>query len=79
MAGFTVGLALARLGPIFVKYLQNLSARTMASVIVLPSDLGQNWIVLTFVLTADQSRSYLIVLVTGLTILSISRDLDLFI
>ena len=40
VAEFTVGIALASLGPIFVKYLQNLSAMSMGSVIVLPSDLN---------------------------------------
>ena len=39
-AEFTVGIALAKLGPILVKYLQNLSAMCMRSVIVLPSDLN---------------------------------------
>jgi len=40
VAEFTVGIALAKLGPIFVKYLQNLSAMSMGSVIVLPSDFN---------------------------------------
>ena len=40
VAEFTVGIALASLGPTLVKYLQNLSAMSMASVIVLPSDLN---------------------------------------
>ena len=40
MAEFTVGIALSRLGPMLVKYLQNLSAMSMGSVIVLPSDLN---------------------------------------
>ena len=40
MAEFTVGIALARLGPMLVTYLQNLSAMSMGSVIVLPSDLN---------------------------------------
>ena len=40
MAKFMVGIALAKLGPIFVKYLQNLSAMSMGSVIVLPLDLN---------------------------------------
>ena len=35
---FTSRIALARLGPILVKYLQNLSAFSTGSVIVLPSD-----------------------------------------
>ena len=35
---FTVGIALAKLGPILVKYLQNLSATSTDSVILLPSD-----------------------------------------
>ena len=35
---FTSRIALARLGPILVKYLQNLSAISTGSVIVLPSD-----------------------------------------
>ena len=37
---FTVGIALAKLGPILVKYLQNLSATSTGSVILLPSDLN---------------------------------------
>ena len=41
VAEFTVGIALASLGPIFVKYLQNLSAVSMGSVTVLPSDLNE--------------------------------------
>ena len=40
MAEFMVGIALASLGPILVKYLQNLSAMSTRSVIVLPSDLN---------------------------------------
>ena len=40
VAEFTVGIALASLGPILVKYLQNLSGLSMGSVIVLPSDLN---------------------------------------
>ena len=40
VAEFTGGIALARLGPILVKYLQNLSAMFMGSVIVLPSNLN---------------------------------------
>ena len=40
VAEFTVGIALAKLGPILVKYLQNLSVMSMGSVIVLPSDLN---------------------------------------
>ena len=39
-AEFTVGKALARLETILVKYLQNLSATSMGSVIVLSSDLN---------------------------------------
>ena len=35
---FTSRIVLARLGPILVKYLQNLSAISTGSVIVLPSD-----------------------------------------
>ena len=35
----TAGIALARLGPILVKYLQNLSAITLGSVIDFPSHL----------------------------------------
>ena len=41
VAEFTVGIALASLGPIFVKYLQNLSAISMGSVTVLSSDLNE--------------------------------------
>ena len=41
VAEFTVGIALASLGPIFVKYLQNLSVISMRSVTVLPSDLNE--------------------------------------
>lgn len=37
---FTSGIALARLGPILVKYLQNLVAISTGSVIILPSDLN---------------------------------------
>ena len=37
---FTSRIALARLGPILVKYLQNLSAFSTVSVIVLPSDVN---------------------------------------
>ena len=37
---FTVGIALAKLGPILMKYLQNLSATSTGSVILLPSDLN---------------------------------------
>ena len=37
---FTVGIALAKLGPILEKYLQNLSATSTGSVILLPSDLN---------------------------------------
>ena len=40
MAEFTVGIALSRLGPVLVKYLQNLSAMPSGSTIVLPSDLN---------------------------------------
>ena len=40
MAEFTVGIALARLGPVLVKYLQNLSAMSIGFTIVLPSDLN---------------------------------------
>ena len=39
---FTSRIALARLGPILVKYLQNLSAISTGSVIVLPSDANRN-------------------------------------
>ena len=35
-----VGIVLARLGPMLVKYLQNQSAMSKGSVIVLPSDLN---------------------------------------
>ena len=35
-----MGIDLARLGPMFVKYLQNLSAISIGSVNVLPSDLN---------------------------------------
>ena len=35
-----MGIDLARLGPMFVKYLQNLSAISIGSVYVLPSDLN---------------------------------------
>ena len=38
--GFTLGVDRARLRPMFVKYLQNLSAISMGSVNVLPSDLN---------------------------------------
>ena len=40
VAEFTEGIALARLGPMFVKYLQNLSAMSVGSVIVLPKNLN---------------------------------------
>ena len=40
MVRFTLGIALARLGPILVNYVENLSAMPMGSVIVLPSDLN---------------------------------------
>lgn len=38
--GFTLGIDRARLRPMFVKYLQNLSEISMGSVNVLPSDLN---------------------------------------
>ena len=38
--GFTLGVDRARLRPMFVNYLQNLSAISMRSVNVLPSDLN---------------------------------------
>ena len=38
--GFTLGVDRARLRPMFVNYLQNLSAISMGSVNVLPSDLN---------------------------------------
>ena len=40
MEGFKLGLDRARLGPMFVKYLQNLSAISMGPVNVLLSDLN---------------------------------------
>ena len=40
VAEFTVGIALARLGPMLVKYLQNRSAMSMGFVIILSSDLN---------------------------------------
>ena len=40
MAELTVCIALARLGPILVKYLKNLSAMSIRSMIVLPSHLN---------------------------------------
>jgi len=42
VAEFTVGIALAKLGPILVKYLQNLSAMYVGSVIVLQSGLNDH-------------------------------------
>ena len=41
VAEFTVRIALTSLGPILVKYLQNLSAMFVGSVIVLPSDVTE--------------------------------------
>ena len=40
MVRFTLCIALARLGPILVNYVEDLSAMSMGSVIVLPSDLN---------------------------------------
>ena len=40
VAVFMVGIALAKSGPILIKHSQNLSAKCMGSVIVLPSDLN---------------------------------------
>ena len=40
VAEFMLDIALASLGPIIEKYLQNLSAMSMGSVIVLPSNLN---------------------------------------
>ena len=40
--GFTAGIALARLGPILVKYLQSRLAISTGSVMVLPSDLNDD-------------------------------------
>ena len=39
---FTAGIALARLGPILVKYLQSRLAISTGSVMVLPSDLNDD-------------------------------------
>ena len=40
MVRFTLCITLTRLGPILVNYVENLSAMSMGSVIVLPSDLN---------------------------------------
>ena len=40
MVRLTLGIALARLGPMLVSYVENLSAMSMGSVIVLRSDLN---------------------------------------
>ena len=58
VAEFTVGIALARLGPMLVKYLQNLAATSLRSVIVLPSDLndeGRNGLFLCLFTTSFTS------------------------
>ena len=52
---FTSRIALARLGPILVKYLQNLSAISTGSVIVLPSnanDEGKSDLLLRLFITS---------------------------
>ena len=52
---FTWRVALARLGPILVKYLQNLSAISTGSVIVLPSDAndeGKGDLLLRLIITS---------------------------
>ena len=50
-----MGIDLARLGPMFVKYLQNLSAISIGSVNVLPSDLndvGRDYLLLRLLITS---------------------------
>ena len=50
-----MGIDLARLGPMFVKYLQNLSAISIGSVNVLPSDLndvGRDYLLLNLLITS---------------------------
>ena len=58
MAEFTVGMALARLRAMLIKYLQNLSAMSMGCVIVLPLDLndeGRDGLFLRLIITSFSS------------------------